>query len=279
MVLTESRLTWRDSTLRQFIMFRTMFLLRNVNANMDSKTHPSPTNVVWRDLADGELVIPGDRMIVDGREQSIIGPNAVTLVGRPYDQKQWRLIQRSVNVSSLTKHIQWTHQVLRDEGHCIDGGKCHHRCNKAGECFREKSCHPFSGSGLDETWQVAGATLLAPPPESATSRTEHSSRMTRQNQPLTVRLMCFPESNGDKNWTAMFVRKAPFDGLVGNAGGITIERGEFWNRVKYAAEEARFLLGERDNEPDILQYGTDVKDPDEWTGNDPDMSPIEKGTP
>lgn len=87
---------------------------------------------------------------------------------------------------------------------------------------------------------------------------------------LTVRIVSFPESNGKRNWTAMFVRTKPWGGLVGNAGGITIARGEFWNRVAYEAERARCLLGERATEPSILAYGKSVSTPDEWTGSDPD---------
>jgi len=87
------------------------------------------------------------------------------------------------------------------------------------------------------------------------------------NQPrLTVRLQSFPESNGKRNWTALLVRIDEFDGLVGSCGGITIDRGEFWNRVAYATECARALIGERDTEPDILDYGDDIKTPEQWAG-------------
>ncbi len=89
-----------------------------------------------------------------------------------------------------------------------------------------------------------------------------------QHKPLTVRLVSYPESNGKTNWTAMFVRTQPWDGLVGNSGGITIDRSEYWNRVSYNAERARFLLGERNTEPSIMAYGKDVKTPEEWDGTD-----------
>jgi hypothetical protein len=83
---------------------------------------------------------------------------------------------------------------------------------------------------------------------------------------LTVRLCSFPESNGKRNWTALLVRVEEWPGLIGNCGGITIDRGEFWNRVAYEAERARLLIGERDTEPHILDYGDDIKTPDEWAG-------------
>ena len=84
---------------------------------------------------------------------------------------------------------------------------------------------------------------------------------------LTVKLRSFPESNGKRNWTALLVREdETWDGLIGNCGGITVDRGEFWNRVAYKAERARFLIGERDTEPHILDYGDDIQTPDEWAG-------------
>ena len=83
---------------------------------------------------------------------------------------------------------------------------------------------------------------------------------------LKVWLTSFPESNGKTNWTALLTREEKWDGLPGNAGGITLDRGEMWNRVAYEAERTRFLLGQRDTEPYILDYGDDVKTPEEWKG-------------
>lgn len=83
---------------------------------------------------------------------------------------------------------------------------------------------------------------------------------------LKVWLTKFPESNGKTNWTALLVREEKWDGLVGNCGGISLARGELWNRVAYEAECAKYLLGQRDTEPYILDYGDDIKTPEEWKG-------------
>lgn len=83
---------------------------------------------------------------------------------------------------------------------------------------------------------------------------------------LTVRLMSFPESNGKRNWTALLVRADAWGGLVGNFGGVSLARGELWNRVAWEAECAKFLIGERDTEPFILDYGDDIHTPEEWAG-------------
>lgn len=89
---------------------------------------------------------------------------------------------------------------------------------------------------------------------------------------LHVTLYAFPESNGKRNWTAMFKRVEPWGGLIGNCGGITIARGEYWNRVAYEAERARFLLGLRKTEPEIMHYGKDVMTPEEWQPKDPESA-------
>lgn len=96
--------------------------------------------------------------------------------------------------------------------------------------------------------QVAPATAPAPQPR------------------LTVKVVSFPESNGKRNWTALLLRVEPWGGLRGNAGGVTLAWGELWNRVAYEAERARFLIGERDTEPHILDYGDDIATPEQWAG-------------
>lgn len=89
---------------------------------------------------------------------------------------------------------------------------------------------------------------------------------------LKVVLFKMPQSNNKLNWQAYFKRKndPTFKGLIGSGGGICIAWGEEWNRVAYEAERARYLLGERTTEPPILEYGTDIKSPEEWTGTDPE---------
>lgn len=96
---------------------------------------------------------------------------------------------------------------------------------------------------------------------------ERCERLEKEKQPrLTVKLLSFPESNGRRNWTALLVRTEKWDGLIGNCGGISIARGELWNRVAYEAECAKLLIGERDTAPDILDYGDDIETPEQWAG-------------
>jgi hypothetical protein len=91
--------------------------------------------------------------------------------------------------------------------------------------------------------------------------------MNDATQPrLTVQLQSFPESNGKRNWTALLTRVDKWNGLVGSCGGIVVAHGELWNRVAYEAERAKFLIGERNTEPYILDYGDDIETPDKWQG-------------
>ena len=116
----------------------------------------------------------------------------------------------------------------------------------------------------------AAAEAMQDPPKLAFSffsEAHHAAaavERVRQQPRMTVRLASFPESNGRRNWTALLVRAGAWDGLVGNCGGVSLARGELWNRVAYHAECARLLIGERDTEPNIMDYGDDISTPEEW---------------
>ncbi|WP_240740647.1 hypothetical protein [Lelliottia amnigena] len=69
---------------------------------------------------------------------------------------------------------------------------------------------------------------------------------------LTVSYGPMPESNGKTNWTAILHRKG--EGML---DGITIDRSEYPGRVLYAADRARYLIGEKPDRPFILDYDAD----------------------
>lgn len=140
---------------------------------------------------------------------------------------------------------------------CADCDHCTYRMEGRYQC--DATGRHFAGEGRPTAlpdWCPLPA-LAAPPaqPHQAVAQPR-----------LTVRVQSFPESNGKRNWTALLMRVDPWDGLIGNCGGITIDRGEFWNRVAYEAERAKLLIGERDTEPDVLDYGDDIKTPELWEG-------------
>lgn len=79
----------------------------------------------------------------------------------------------------------------------------------------------------------------------------------QSSQPeLTVWEGQMPESNGKSNFTAVLMRKGAglFDGI---AGGMTIARSEYPDRVRYEADCVRWLIGELDEQPCIIDYDAD----------------------
>lgn len=69
---------------------------------------------------------------------------------------------------------------------------------------------------------------------------------------LAVWYGSMPESNGKTNWTAILHRKGE-----GIQDGFTIDRSEYPDRVRYAADRVRYLIGEIAERPYILNYDAD----------------------
>lgn len=74
--------------------------------------------------------------------------------------------------------------------------------------------------------------------------------------PLAVWFGAMPESNGKTNWTAILHRRGEEPWM----DGITIERSEFKDRVRYEADRLRWLIGELEHEPDILAYDDELQE-------------------
>lgn len=70
---------------------------------------------------------------------------------------------------------------------------------------------------------------------------------------LTVWYGDMPETNGKTNWTAILHRKGEC-----LSTGITIDRSEYPDRVRYEADRMRCLIGDLEYEPDILEYDSDA---------------------
>ncbi|WP_288877423.1 hypothetical protein [uncultured Citrobacter sp.] len=81
---------------------------------------------------------------------------------------------------------------------------------------------------------------------------------------LAVWYGAMPETNGKTNWTAMLHRKGqhPWE-------GITIDRSEYPDRVRYEADRIRHLIGELPDKPDILSYDADAHSGYVKPGNSP----------
>jgi hypothetical protein len=82
------------------------------------------------------------------------------------------------------------------------------------------------------------------------SARENDMKNYRESVKLTVWYGSLPESNGKTNWTAIL-----HSGDI--ASGMTIDQSEYPERVRYAADRVRWLIGDLDKEPWILDYDAD----------------------
>ncbi len=89
---------------------------------------------------------------------------------------------------------------------------------------------------VEQHTQIVAAMIAAPHPVSG-------ERLSVWEGPM-------PESNGKTNYTAILHK-----GDISE--GITIARSEYPDRVRYEADEARWLIGERAERPYILDYDAD----------------------
>lgn len=129
-------------------------------------------------------------------------------------------------------------------------------------------CDDMAQMVLDREWaEHAGKEAVSRKVEQAFTQLHNE---LAERPALTVWYGPMPESNGKSNFTAVLMRKGMnlFDGIT---GGITIERSEYPDRVRYEADRVRYLIGELDEEPDLLAYDADkhsgyVKPPAPPTG-------------
>jgi hypothetical protein len=82
------------------------------------------------------------------------------------------------------------------------------------------------------------------------ARAASTSANVAQGAKLSVWYGSMPESNGKTDWTAILHK-----GDI--AEGITIDRSEYPDRVRYEADRMRWMIGEIDKEPWILDYDAD----------------------
>lgn len=64
-----------------------------------------------------------------------------------------------------------------------------------------------------------------------------------------------PESNGKTNYTAILMRKG--GSLFDDGMTMTIARSEYPGRVNYEADRVRYLIGQMETEPFVLDYDSE----------------------
>lgn len=122
-----------------------------------------------------------------------------------------------------------------------DAAKCEKcRATTVQHCDENNCGYLGAGNGAPEPMPYGG--LISHP-------------LDRSAPELAVWYGKMPESNGKSNWTAILYRKGGEGSFMGRLSeGITIDRSEYPDRVRYEADRMRYLIGELDQEPDTLAY-------------------------
>lgn len=117
--------------------------------------------------------------------------------------------------------------------------EAHRGWNPAGNLHARNEVDRAKEERLRAAWRQAEAHVAA----------------AKSEQPkLSVWFGPMPESNGLTNWTAILHNGDLYRGL-------TLDRSEYYDRVRYEADRARHLIGELAEEPDILAYDPELRSP------------------
>lgn len=137
--------------------------------------------------------------------------------------------------------FQFIHGYIQDADHRMVADQ-----HDGPDSLRVRGWGRISYMDNPEKLQDAVGTMIA---EALTEKWQGAKR-----HELTVWFGSMPESNGKSNFTALLLRKGEslYDGSV-----ITLDRSEYEDRVRYEADRVRHLIGELEDEPDILAYDAD----------------------
>ena len=106
---------------------------------------------------------------------------------------------------------------------------------------------------LNGELQAATDLITAKRSVNRTLRSEIERLKAGQGEPVALAVWygAMPESNGKTNWTAILHRKGDpiYEGCC-----ITLDRSEYPDRVRYEADRVRYLIGDLEQEPFILDY-------------------------
>ncbi|MBB4867179.1 hypothetical protein HNP46_006090 [Pseudomonas nitritireducens] len=141
-------------------------------------------------------------------------------------------------------------------------------CRTPGMCSPHGGCVPSiarkTGIGEEKlpSWRDGSIQGMPPQPQGDVSEVEQLRARVAELEAMVKELEArprlkvwygsMPESNGKSNFTAILMREGGemFE-------GITIERSEYPDRVRYEADNVRWLLGDIPEKPFILDYDAD----------------------
>ncbi len=119
--------------------------------------------------------------------------------------------------------------------------------NRCDQCIEE-----LRAKGYDVQWHEDNPEEFEKALEEIFGAPAEVKVKTSNEHPLTVWFGSMPESNGKKNWTAILHRGDIVE-------GFTIARSEYHDRVRYDADCVKYLVGEIETEPSILDYDGELQ--------------------
>ncbi|MFJ7174548.1 DUF551 domain-containing protein [Citrobacter freundii] len=132
------------------------------------------------------------------------------------------------------------------------------------DMYRWTSCMSYNGSYVGEPEGLLKRNIREIEHIMDACRADMLQGKADGKPELTVWYGAMPETNGKINWTAILHRKGQ---QIWE--GITIDRSEYPDRVRYEADRMRHLIGELPDEPDILSYDADAHSGYVKPGNSP----------
>lgn len=176
-----------------------------------------------------------------------------------FDTPQMRMVIANDYAKDARERLRAVHDKLQSALVAVDATT---QANAERWLHCEEICHSQSDASGSEYLTVSLPRSTETPDCKSTAelfrwaidqaRPEFSPAAVATRPELAVWYGSMPESNGRSNWTALLYRK---DGPLWD--GITLARSEYPDRVRYEADCVRWLIGELEEEPFILDYDAD----------------------
>jgi len=204
---------------------------------------------------DGNITPSGRRITSEPQIQNLPGTPAYELE-MAGTWRTWPMSSTKVVPFEATRHM--IDAMIAVENKDGSFAEMFEAAVKASPEMYTKPIYMYQRKGL-KSWVVCERTMFED-----LKKNEHLFRvrvLQGMAAPLKVWEGQMPESNGKTNYTAILYTDDIMD-------GITIERSEYPDRVRYEADRFRHMIGQRDEAPCISEYDTDkhsgYKGPKVW---------------
>jgi lysozyme family protein len=232
--------TWKDAAIHERITRTGLERdFQNVSKELVAAISEEQEGATWEEGVSAELWNVADKCGFDTFKATVAGFLRATIQEKAVDalttgaveedeRPAWRAHEAAIDAKALATAQEIALMWGRDRSHFVS------RIQVAVmEAMR---------------WLYASVPEPAPSPEAPA--VDALTIGAVEGKKLAVWYGSMPESNGKTNWTAIL-----HNGDI--ARGITLDRSEYPDRVRYEADRARWLIGELPDEPFILDYDAD----------------------